>query len=141
MPIDIATQIQTAALTIIGGVLILVLGELAKKFFIEPIHEQAKLLGEIAASMTISGNVGAEDGKEYTDKATLTFRTQSGHLRASTRTIRWYWLWSLLGFIPKRKKALAASSNLIGLANSTIDARSRHQHQKELKANLGFNWE
>ena len=112
---------MTASVTIIGGVVVLVLGQLAAKFFIEPIHEQAKLLGEIAHSLTFYANVyGNADlvDAEVPKEASKILRQQASRLRATAWTIRWYWFWQLLGLVPKRKNVLKASENLIGLSNS-----------------------
>lgn len=41
----------TSALTIFGGVLVYVIGQVTSKFLIDPIHEQKKLIGEIGDSL------------------------------------------------------------------------------------------
>ncbi len=55
----------TAAFTIIGGVVVLVLGQLISKFLIEPMQEQSKLIGEIANSVVFYGNVGSTGIETY----------------------------------------------------------------------------
>jgi hypothetical protein len=51
--------ILTSSLTIFGGILVFVIGQVVVKFIIEPLHEQAKLIGEIANSLIFFANVGA----------------------------------------------------------------------------------
>ena len=48
----------TSALTIVGGVLILTLGRIMVKFIIEPLHDQAKLIGEITGALVFFANTG-----------------------------------------------------------------------------------
>lgn len=96
----------TASVTILGGTVVLVFGQLTTKFFVEPIHAQAKLLGEIAHSLTyyayVYGNADVLDD-EIANEASKKLREQASQLRASIWTVRWYWLWQILGFLPKRK--------------------------------------
>lgn len=134
----------TASVTIIGGVVVLVFGQLTIKFFIEPIHDQAKLLGEIAHSLTYYANVyGNADllDEDIPKETSKKLRQQASELRASAWTIRWYWLWQGLGLVPKKNNVLKASENLIGLSNSvgkTGYDGSIHERQKEIKKLLGF---
>lgn len=37
----------TSSLTILGGVVVFSLSQIVQKFLIEPVHEQAKVIGEI----------------------------------------------------------------------------------------------
>ncbi len=111
----------TAMFTIIGGVIIFVFGEIAKNFFIDPLHDQSKLIGEIASSLTFYANMfgNAEFfDKDEVAKAKDKLRQQASLLRASAWTIRWYWLWFILGFTPKKSALIRASEELIGLSNS-----------------------
>lgn len=49
----------TSGLTILGGILIFVGGQILTKFIVEPFYEQSKLIGEIANSLIYYANVGA----------------------------------------------------------------------------------
>ncbi len=49
----------TSGLTILGGIIIFVGGQILTKFIIEPFYEQSKLIGEIANSLIYYANVGA----------------------------------------------------------------------------------
>lgn len=133
----------TACFTVIGGVTVLAIGQLLLKFFVEPIVEQARFLGDIAYSLTYYSNFyGNADmfEKQEVQQASFTLRKQAGQLRASAWTIRWYWLWQILGFVPKRKNIIKASENLIGLSNSMshVDPKTIQQNQNEIKQLLRF---
>jgi hypothetical protein len=56
------------ALTAVGGVTVFVIGQMAVKFLIEPIYEQKKLIGEIAATIIFYSNVGAGVEQYYYDR-------------------------------------------------------------------------
>ena len=137
------TGFVTALFTIIGGVIVLVAGQLAVKFFIDPLHEQAKLLGEIAHSMTFYANVFRHSDvleKEVVNETSETLRWQASRLRASAWTIRWYSMWELLKLVPRRENAIRASQLLIGLLNSmhTGDFEGIHWRREKIKELLGF---
>src|SRR5688572_8306196 len=51
--------ILTSSLTILGGIIVFVAGQVVTKFIIEPLYEQSKLIGEIANSLTYYANAGA----------------------------------------------------------------------------------
>src|SRR5687768_13838110 len=51
--------ILTSSFTILGGIIIFVVGQVVAKFIIEPLYEQSKLIGEIANSLIYYANAGA----------------------------------------------------------------------------------
>ena len=62
------SEVLKIALTAAGGVTVFVLGQVLVKFLIDPIHEQKKLIGEIAATIIFYSNVGAGMEQYYYDK-------------------------------------------------------------------------
>lgn len=133
--VEIANQLFNAALTVLAGVLVFVAGQFIIKFFVEPIHEQAKLLGEIAYALTFYANVfGNADlhRPERVEEASMTARKQASQLRAATATIFWYKLWQILRIVPKQENVLIASSYLIGLSNSTNRSEGKLDRRKEI---------
>ena len=57
-PVILSAEMLKAALTVAGGVLIFVVGQMVQRLLIEPIHEQRKTIGEIAYALLMYGNVG-----------------------------------------------------------------------------------
>jgi hypothetical protein len=57
---EILTQLLTsgvtACFTMLGGVIVFVFGQIAIKFFIDPIQEQSKLINQIATDFTFYQN-------------------------------------------------------------------------------------
>ena len=49
----------TSAFTVVGGVLVFVVGQIIIKFIIEPLHDQAKIIGDITSSLTLFANTGS----------------------------------------------------------------------------------
>ena len=143
--------ILTSSLTVAGGIIVFVLGQIVVKFVIEPLQEQAKLIGEIANSLVFFANVGANVEPYYyqklkevealdepirkvlieryeqilknhwkkSDDASEILRQQASSLVGVTNSIPLYGFWSLLKRVPKYEDVLKASSELIGMANST----------------------
>ena len=115
-----------AARIILTAFATLVVGQLIIKFFIDPIHEQAKVIGEIAYTLayyapiyanpvgmtrTVSGPRG-----DLVQEAEDALRHQASRLIATTMAIRWYGL-AYVVFAPSRKTVLKAAISLIGLSN------------------------
>ncbi|MCX6743435.1 MAG: hypothetical protein NT116_04330 [Candidatus Parcubacteria bacterium] len=112
----------TSALTIFGGVLIFVIGQIISKFIIDPIHEQKRLIGKIADSLIFYANVYTNPGilpKETMDKASVKFRQQATFLQSKTHLIPLYGILSILGLIVSKNNINKASENLIRISNLT----------------------
>ncbi len=100
--------------------MVLVSGQILTKFFIEPIHKQYTLIGEIADALTYYADVygnASSVREELKGEPTTLFRRQASQLRAITTSIHLYRLWSGLGLVPARANVSLASNSLIGLSN------------------------
>jgi hypothetical protein len=145
------SELLKITLTAVGGVTVFVIGQLVAKFLIELIHEQRKLIGEIAATIIFYSNVGAGVEQHYfdqikaidksedpqkeilierykniltshwarSDEAATTLRRQATELLGKTHAIPFYGLLSRLRQVLKLENITAASSELIGMSNST----------------------
>jgi hypothetical protein len=78
---EITKIVLTASVTILGGVFIYVLGQIATRFFIEPYHEYRKLVGEIADALVYYANVSSSSNVDIKEKASDKFRQQRSLLR------------------------------------------------------------
>lgn len=119
---DLTKILLTSSLTVIGGVLVFVVGQLLGKFVIEPVQELKKLLGEIRFALVFHAQailtpVGDKAGEDEAQKA---LRKLSCDLRSKTSAIPFYRGWSMIsrGFLPRKENALEASKQLMGLSNS-----------------------
>lgn len=167
---DIYKIVLTSSLTVLGGVITFVIGQLVIKFLIEPIHNYMKLVSEIADTLILYGNVGPglhdhylsrleELDKEKVsapqkelvqerlkeiiannfnkiDEAKDAFRQQASKLMGAVNMIPFYSLWAFFRFLPKRKDIIIASSNLIGLSNSTSREGFDDKRYKEIAKHL-----
>lgn len=124
---DLWKIVLTSALTVAGGVLILVVGQLVQRFFVEPLHEQTKVIAEIACALAyyapIYVNPGPThavvrpDGVILTDATEDKLRALASQLIASATATRWHILARIVQS-PTRKDVLDAARALIGLSNS-----------------------
>lgn len=135
-------QLLTVCFTILGGVAVLVFGEIAVKFFIEPLHKYEKLLGEIAHSLVFYANIYSNTAAFPHDDERLTeakrkLRQHASDLRASAWTLRGYPLWRILGFVPAKQNIMNASTNLINLSHADSDTHTR-EHVKSIKQLLSL---
>ncbi len=136
----------TSSLTIVGGVVVLVIGQFLTKFVVEPIHRQFALVGEIADALTFYANVYCNPGvgeKKLMDEASTTLRKLASQLKAITLSIRLYSLWAKLRIVPMRSDVALVSSNLIGLSNgiySSESALANDDRAKDIEKRLKLQW-
>lgn len=106
------SQTLQAALTVLGGVFVLVVGQVIVKFFIEPFQERAKLLGEIAGSLIYYANTTSAEARDV-------LRRQASQLMSTTNAIPMYSVWVLLsmGRLPGYENVNDASVELVGMSN------------------------
>ena len=143
--------VLTSAFTVLGGVVVFVLGQVATKFFLEPIHEQSRAISEIIDSLIFYANLYANPDKRIPasapieierHKASNTLRRHASQLSSKTNMIPWYGLWEFIKIVPKRSCVTEACKGLVGLSNNLFsgtpeDAREyRTQITKAL--NLPF---
>lgn len=96
---DIQTLVFTSALTIAGGVLVTVIGQILIKFLIEPIYSQRLVVGEIADALAYHANdfIVAQDRPiEDFSEVALRLRRLASQLMARTVAIPAY---KVLGFV------------------------------------------
>ena len=149
---DLTRILWTSGLTVIGGTLIFVVGQLLSRFVIEPIHEQRKLIGEIADAVIFYANayltsdltsIDAEERKRL-DTAQQRYRQLATLLRSRTHLIPAYSLLEKLKLVRRQTAVRQASSELIGLSNevfSTSEHRfnSRIRRKERLAELLGLD--
>ena len=121
----IAQIILTSSLTILGGALVLVAGQIAIKFFVEPVHELRKFLGEIQDALIFYANLPPyEESNEQTRKTILEakdlFRQQASRLIAKRKIIPWYRCLAKLKIVAPEKNIEEIHRGLIGLSNSMM---------------------
>lgn len=107
--------------TIVAAVTILVMGQIIIKFFIEPIHKQKEVIGEIVDALDYYANVyfsAALSKQEELQEASKRFRQLSTMLKAKTHLIPRHVLLSRLGFVHKYSEIFDICSELMGLSNS-----------------------
>jgi hypothetical protein len=134
------TEVLTAALTVVLGFVVLVLGQIAQRFFIEPIQEQKRIIGEIAYSVRYFRNVGHRSTDAEREEAHRTLRKLSGQLYATLWTIPYYGLFEPRGWVEKRENVVTASAELVGWEIATVmkDDPAASRHRSALIKALGL---
>lgn len=132
----------TACTTLIGGVLIYVSGRVIEKFFIEPVHEYKKTIGNIADNLIYYANiysnpsVASNESKNETSNA---LRRLAAELTSRTHSIPFYTIFSAIKVIPKYSNSISASSSLIGLSNSLNETDFNFINEKRSKIEKCLN--
>ncbi|MFA0834247.1 MAG: hypothetical protein ACC609_09595 [Methanobacterium formicicum] len=119
---NLSTQLVTALFTVIAGVLVLVFGQIAIKFFIEPLQRQKACIEDIAYYLTFyadlwnnPGNDSPEERQEGSDKV----RGLASRLVSTTNTINFFYpLLVLFKLSPSYRNIYIVKLNLIGISNS-----------------------
>lgn len=133
--------ILTSVLTIIGGVLIFVTGQILLKFFIEPVHQLRAHIGRITDSLIFYADVYFNPGLGSTEeakKASRDLRKLASELMAKTNVVPCYCFWSLFRVVPRLSDISSTHLNLIGLSNGVFggDPGRNTNRVEEIKAAL-----
>ena len=118
---DTSKILWTAIATLIGGIIIYVIGRAIEKMILEPLQEYRKTLANISDTLIYYANiysnisVASKEDKEETSKA---LRKLASDLSAKTHLIVFYKHFSKLGWIPTYNKSMDAVATLIGFSNS-----------------------
>jgi hypothetical protein len=119
----IFTALMTLGATLIG----FSASQFIQKFLLDPIQEQAKIIGEVCFRLTYYAswyaNPGPRATKEQNDQlieASNALRECASRLEAITHTIWWYTFFEIMKLVPKRSGVEKAVGNLIGISNSTF---------------------
>ena len=113
--------VWTSAFTILGGVLVYVIGQFVLKFLIEPTHELKKAIGEVRFNLAyhaaaIQTPISREP--QRSEKAYEALLKSSCDLLTKVNAVPCYQVmsWVSLGFLPYKKCILEAATQLRGLS-------------------------
>ena len=140
----LSTEMLKSALTVAGGVLIFVLGQVVQRLLIEPIHEQRKTIGEIAYALLMYGNVGQVAEIQAKDipvveptpplEVVKTVRALAARLQQSRQTIPMYPVLALVRAVPSTANLLEAIKWLTAWSNSIYTGQPMSAQDKVAKA-------
>jgi hypothetical protein len=114
--------------TVFSGTVIYVLGQLALKLVIEPVHDLKKTIGVISYSLIERANVIYNPGmfaKDVMDETSRELRNLASQLRSHLYLIPCYPVTAWIFRLPLAAKILAASNALIGLSNGVFEDTHR----------------
>ncbi len=117
---DLVTIVLTAALTLLGGFTLLVLGQVAQRWFIEPILAQRAAIGNVEHALLFHANVymgGGRDDREKLRETSTALREAAARLSSASWGISCYKQLEMLRLVRRREQVREAVSALIGLSN------------------------
>jgi len=143
--------IITATLTVFGGIVVFLVGQVIVVLFVERIRIQARTIEEIAetivhyardySSPLNINQLTTEEREELRGKADH-LRVLSARLRATAVTLKYYRLFEMLRLVLPRERIIEASKSLMGLSNVTPPShetlRDGINFRKEVEDNLGI---
>lgn len=118
---DTSKIIWTALATLIGGIIIYVVGRSVEKFVLEPLQDYRKTVANISdtliyyANIYSNANVANKEAKEEASKA---LRKLASELSAKTHQVVFYKIIAKIKWIPTYKNSMDAVGTLIGFSNS-----------------------
>lgn len=118
---DLTNIFLTSGLTIFGGIFIYTCGQVISKFYLVPVDNLLKAIGEVAHTLIYYANYYSNPGtgtEEMMSEVSIVLRQQASQLSSKVYAIKAHKVFSLLRIIPKNESVLSASSQLIGLSNS-----------------------
>ncbi|MBI3606541.1 MAG: hypothetical protein HY207_01070 [Nitrospirae bacterium] len=133
---DLFKIVLTSSLTVLGGVIVFSLGQLIQKFLIDPVHEQAKVIGAISFGLTYYACWYANPGSGKPDDlsgASDAIRRYASELTSSTNSVRCYGLFHKLGLVPDRSAVGDARTLLILISNSIFQSNASRDNSKDAK--------
>jgi len=142
--------ILTSAFTIIGGVIVFCLSQLALKLFIEPIQELGKCRGDICHVLFFNRNLYCNPGTVSQEKIleiSNEIRKVATKLLSIKQILRWNKLFSKLNLSNEEENILEAYKALIGLSNTIGKKLSRedkeriYNYENEIKKELNIKIE
>jgi hypothetical protein len=121
------TALTTAALTILGGLTLLVLGQIIIRTFIDPAYELRKLRGEIANALIYHASTYMASDEGFTtdakEEARDAFRSLGSQLEAKSYVVPLYQVFAFIRAVPTLDSIEQARGNLIGLSNSVLSGQ------------------
>jgi hypothetical protein len=138
--------VLTSAVTVFGGIAVFVIGQVATKFFVEPIHEQSKAISEIIDSLVFFADLYSNPDNrnppaalEERGEASKNLRRHASQLSSKTNAIVWYKLWEFLRVIPKRSGVNGACRGLIGLSHNLFSGTPDDAREFKAQITKGLN--
>jgi hypothetical protein len=117
-----ANAFATAGVTAGFGFIAFVLGQLVLTLVVEPVQEQARIVGEVTHALTYYRNVGSETsgfGPGGIAEARRTYRDLAARLRMNIRVLRpWYRVFARPPFVLPAENVRCAAAALIVLSTT-----------------------
>jgi hypothetical protein len=128
--------VLTALFTLIGGVILFLVGQFVQKLLLELAQEQAKAISEVCFRLTYyaswyanPGPRATEDQNNQLQAASDALRECASRLRATTDVIYLYKLLQCIRVVPSRANVEEAIGDLIRLSNSMHTGNGRENRE------------
>jgi hypothetical protein len=132
------SEIIKILLTVVAGISIFIAGQIIQRWFIDPIQEQRKVIGEILYALTFYAYIRRDIfPQEKLEEAQKAIRNLASQLYKTLATIPCYKVFELLHLVPKRKAINRASVELTNWSN-TLSFPENVMHASEVMTSLGM---
>jgi hypothetical protein len=136
---SIPDPVLAACLTVMGGAITLVAGQVFVKAVLEPAVDLKKEIGRIAYSLDYYANRRYHCSEEEKAETRNTIRQHACRLREYANLVLAYELWQTTLGLPSKKNILLASEELIGHSNFPHKPEGiRYDRSREIRGYLGI---
>ena len=111
----------TSGITVVGGVLVFVVGRIIERFFVETIYDLRVMIKDVAYSLAYYAGEISNPGMcqpERMGKAADSLRILGTQLPATAQSIPFYAFWSVLKIIPQLDDLYQSAKLLISISNT-----------------------
>ena len=135
---------STALITAALGFVFFVVGQFALKLFVEPIQEQARIVGEVAHALTYYRTVNSRPTASEVDiaEARRKYRNLAARLRMNLWVLKpWYRVSARSPFVLPEQRIRRDADSLIVLSSTVQKDPSAEdvlQHRHVVRENLGI---
>ena len=132
----------TAALTILGGVLVFGIGQVILKVFIEPLVELRRSIGFVTG-VFLRYQAKITNGR-MNDEIQADLKTASSQLLVNSQAIPFYPVWAAVFRLPSKDRLLRAAQGMNLISSRPAGEESQgsvseaYESMKEIKAALGI---
>ena len=94
---ELTKIVFASTFTVLGSIIVIVIGQVASKFFVEQIHEQSKAISEIIDSLIFFADLYSNPDNrnppaaaKEREEARKTLRRHASQLSSKTYAVAWY---------------------------------------------------
>jgi hypothetical protein len=119
--LDLIAIFLTAGLTILGGIIVFVSGQVITRFYLDPVDNLLQVIGEVSYGLVYYAKYYTNPGysqEEVAKEIEIELRKLASQLSAKANAVKGYKFFVKCKYLPSYTNVSIAKQELIGLSNS-----------------------